>query len=616
MPPTPSFELPGFIQLSFIDWAIILGYMAFALAVGFYFTRRAGSNMSEFFVSGRSLPWWIVGTSMVATTFSTDTPNFMTNIVRVQGISGLWKPWAFVLTHMLTVFFFARLWRRSELLTDVEFYEFRYSGKSAAFLRAFRAIYLGLFFNVLVMAMVTLAAGKIGAVLFGWDRLTVVLVCAAITVLYAGLGGLWGVIVTDLVQFVMAMTGSVLATWYVLRMPAVGGLDGLFTKLADSGMGQRMNFFPDFSQPGLALELMILPFLVMWWSSWWPGSEPGGGGYVAQRMFSSKDERNSLLATFWFYIAHNAVRPWPWFLMALASLVVFPVIDQPTLGHILPHLSAEEFRPDLGYSLMLRLLPAGIIGLMVASLGAAYMSTIDTHLNWGSSYLVNDVYKRFFKPNASDKHYVLISRLCTVVLMVLAVVVSFWLTDALSTFELIMTVGAGTGLIYILRWYWHRINAWTEISAMIAAVTSSLLVRRWAPDLGFGPQFLVVLGSTTAVWLTVTLLTPPTDPEVLESFYRKIRPAGPGWNTVRARLGGLPSRDSIGWSFAGMMLGLTMIYCAIFGVGNLCYQRPLLGTLLCLVSAIAFATIIRLRGKLLGSRPAADPAEAVSLSAN
>ncbi|MCA9737320.1 MAG: Na+:solute symporter, partial [Gemmatimonadetes bacterium] len=458
------------MQLQWVDWAVIAAYGALALAVGVFFARRAGQGTEDFFLAGRKLPWWLLGTSMVATTFSTDTPNLVTDLVRSGGVAQNWVWWAFAITGLCTVFFYAKLWRRSGALTDMSFYELRYSGPEAAFLRGFRAIYLGVFFNVMIMATVTLAAIKIGGVLLGLGKFETVVLAATVTVIYSATSGLWGVVVTDLLLFVLAMVGSVAAAWFALAHPAVGGLDGLFAHPAVQG---RLSLLPDFSDPRSALAIFIVPVAIQWWSTWYPGAEPGGGGYVAQRMLAARDERESMLSTLWFNVAHYALRPWPWLIVALASLVVYP--DLASLAERFPNVDPSIVRDDLAYPAMLVFLPTGLLGLVVASLAAAYMSTISTHLNWGASYVVDDVYRRFLVPDADERHYVTVGRITTVGLIVLASTVALWLENAMQAFQILLQIGAGTGLVFLLRWFWWRINAWTEIAAMGA----SFLVAVW-----------------------------------------------------------------------------------------------------------------------------------------
>jgi SSS family solute:Na+ symporter len=566
------------MQLTGIDWLVMALYGVVALTVGLYFARRAGQDREEFFLSGRKLPWWLLGTSMVATTFSTDTPNLVTDMVRTEGVSSNWLWWAYLITGMATVFFYARMWRRSGVLTDIGFYELRYSGKPAAFLRGFRAIYLGFFFNVMIMATVTLAAIKISGVLLGLDKYTTVLICASITALYSATSGLWGVVVTDLLLFVIAMIGSLAAAFYSLQQPAVGGLSGLVNNPALQG---KLNILPDFSDWSTALAVFIIPISVQWWSTWYPGAEPGGGGYIAQRMLAARNEKEAMSATMWFNIAHYALRPWPWVLVALCSIAVYPTLD--SLQASFPGIDPSILRHDLAYPAMLVFLPHGLLGLVVASLAAAYMSTISTHLNWGSSYIVDDFYRRFMAPDKDERHYVKMARISTVVLVVFTSIVAFWLENALQAFQILLQIGAGTGLIFLLRWYWWRINAWSEISAMIISFLVAVYFQFFHEALGFAaihPSLKLVLGVaiTTVVWLVFTFLTPPTDRATLESFFAKIRPLGPGWREVvgdgtRISVGaGQDAPDeSLTAAFGGWFLGCTVVYAALFGTGYLLY---------------------------------------------
>jgi SSS family solute:Na+ symporter len=577
------------LHLSSGDWAIIIGYLVFALAVGLAYAKRAGRGLTDFFASGRALPWWIVGTSMVATTFSTDTPNLVTDLVRVKGgVSGNWLWWAFLLSGMMTVFFYARMWRRSEVLTDIEFYEVRYSGAPAAFVRGFRAIYLGVFFNVLVMASVTLAATKIAQILFGWKQWVIVVLCGSVAVTYSVLSGLWGVVITDLFQFAMAMVGAFTAAYYSVGHPAVGGLAGLVKQLPV----EKLNFFPQMGNAELLVGVFVIPLIVSWWAMWYPGSEPGGGAYVAQRMFAAKNERHSMLSTLWFNVAHYALRPWPWILVALSSMVVFPHLSD--IKEAFPNVQAHLIKDDIAYPAMLKFLPHGFLGLMTASLIAAYMSTIDTHLNWGASYVVNDFYKRFLRRSGSDEHYILISRLVTAGLMVLACGLSFFLISAARTFEIMLMVGAGTGLIYLLRWFWWRVNAWSEISAMIAAVCGSLLFALLDPSIASHWKLLGTVCITTSVWLTVTFLTRPTPRETLVKFYRLVRPAGPGWKSIASEAPEVKSPDNLTKSFAGWVVGSITVYSALFATGSLLYGRRTAGYILAGVFFISGTALLRI----------------------
>jgi Na+/proline symporter len=566
------------MRLAVIDWSIILAFLALSLAVGAVVTRRAGSSASEFFLSGRDMPWWLLGVSMVATTFSTDTPNLVTDIVRSGGVAGNWVWWAFLLTGMLTTFVYARLWRRSGVSTDVEFYELRYSGRSARFLRGFRAIYLGAFFNVMIMATVTLAAIKIAGVMIGVSPLTVVLWAGALTAIYSMLGGLTGVLVTDFLQFVLAMTGSVVAAVYALGRPEVGGLRHL---LSHPEVARRLSFFPDFSDPAAAMAVFVIPLAVQWWSVWYPGSEPGGGGYIAQRMLAARSEGHAQGATLLFNVAHYALRPWPWILVALASLVVFP--DLQSLRAAFPNVEPRVVQNDLAYSAMLTFLPAGVLGLVVASLAAAYMSTISTHLNWGASYLVHDLYRRFIRPDASQRQLVRVARVATLALMVAASAVALLLSNALQAFQILLQIGAGTGLLFLLRWFWWRINAAAEIAAMsvsfvVAVYFQFVHARVSTLELSDWQKLVTGVAVTTIAWLITALVTRPTEEATLRGFYRATRPGGRGWEAVRrwAAAAGEPLPQGITDLAAGIAataLGTLGVYAAIFSTGLALYGR-------------------------------------------
>ena len=585
------------MQLALLDWIIVAGYFVVALLVGLYFARRAARGIESFFVSDRSMPWWLLGTSMVATTFSTDTPNLVTDIVRTQGVAGNWIWWAYVITGMGTVFIYAKLWRRSEALTDMGFYELRYSGKPAAFLRGFRAVYLGVFFNMVIMATVTLAAIKIGGLLLGLDKYTTVIVCALVTTAYSALSGLWGVVVTDLLLFVIAMIGSLSAAYYALARPEVGGLAGLLSSEALEG---RLNFLPDFSNWELAVTVLIIPLAVQWWSTWYPGAEPGGGGYVAQRMLAARDERHSLLATLWFNVAHYGLRPWPWIIVALCSLLVYP--DLESLQRAFPQMDPSIVRHDLAYPAMLVFLPTGLLGLVVASLAAAYMSTISTHLNWGASYVVDDVYRRFVHPEADSRTLILVARLTTVGLIVLASILSLWLENALQGFQIMLQVGAGTGLIFLLRWFWWRINAWTEITAMIVSFGVAIYFQFLHTRLGFEPfhsahQLVTAVAVTTCAWLIVTWLTPPTDRVTLQRFYDKIRPFGRGWKKVVNTDSG-EAEPGISAGILCWFLGVGAVYGTIFSTGYFIFGRMLPGFLLAVIAVVCAGGIVRVFPRL------------------
>jgi Na+/proline symporter len=580
------------MQLDATDWTVIIIYGVIALAIGLAFTRRAGQGTTEFFLSGRRLPWWLLGTSMVATTFSTDTPNLVTDIVRTGGVSGNWAWWAFLITGMCTVFFYARLWRRSGVLTDMGFYELRYAGRPAAFLRGFRAIYLGVFFNVMIMATVTLAAIKIGGVLLGIDPLTTVLWAAGLTAVYAASAGLWGVVVTDLIQFVVAMIGAVLVAVFALRQPGVGGLSGLMNHPA---VADQLSLLPDFSDWRTAAVLFIIPIAVQWWSTWYPGSEPGGGGYVAQRMLAARTERDAMRSVLWFNGAHYALRPWPWIIVALASMIVYPTLD--SLAARFPGLDPSIIRHDLAYPAMLVLLPHGVLGLVVASLAAAYMSTISTHLNWGASYLVEDFYRRFVDDTRSDRFYVTVARIATVLLVVLASAVSLLLENALQAFQILLQIGAGTGSIFLLRWFWWRVSAWSEIAGMVISFLVAIWfqfihVRVGLPPVHPSAALLIGVVITTVGWIAVTYMTPPTDRATLQSFYDMIRPFNTGWRgAVR-----VDERDADASFTAAMLcwfLGLATVYSALFATGYLLYGRPLPGLIGFTVAAASAYLLFR-----------------------
>ena len=508
--------------LQTLDIAIILGFMTLTLVIGLIVRRRGSSDTASYFLGNRQMPWWLLGLSMVATTFSTDTPNLVTDIVRTQGVSGNWAWWSFLVTGMLTTFIFARLWRRLGVTTDIEFYEMRYSGKAASFLRGFRAIYLGVFFNIMIIGLVTLAAIKIGGVMLGLSPQSIVLWAGLVTVIFSAASGFLGVVFTDVILFVIAMLGAFLAAWFSLDHPAVGGLAGL---ISNEAVQAKSSVFPDFSDSSVWIPLLLVPLAVQWWAVWYPGSEPGGGGYIAQRMLAAKDERHAVAAVAFFNLAHYAIRPWPWIIVALASLIVFPDIE--SLRTALPQVDPGIIGHDLAYPAMLSLLPSGVLGFVVASLVSAYMSTVSSHLNWGASYVVNDVYSRFIRPQADAKEQVLVARITTVGLMAFAALVALALENAFQAFRLILTIGAGTGLLFILRWFWKRINAWSEISAMVFSFVVAVGMEMWAPD-GMDPWkiFLYSVMLTTLGWVAVTLLTPAESDEVLESFDKAIRGAG------------------------------------------------------------------------------------------
>lgn len=566
--------------LSGLDWSIVLVYFIVTLGIGIWASRSAGSSSASFFLGGRNMPWWLLGVSMVATTFSTDTPNLVTDIVRQNGVSGNWVWWSFLLTGMLTVFVYARLWRRSGVVTDLEFYELRYSGKAAAFLRGFRAIYLGLFFNVMIMATVSLAAIKIGSVMLDLSPLETLIIANVVTVIYSALGGLLGVVWTDFFQFAIAMAGSILAAQFALNLPEVGGLSGL---LSNELVADKISLLPDFADKDALLMLLILPLAIQWWSVWYPGAEPGGGGYIAQRMLSAKDEKHAVGATLFFNIAHYALRSWPWIIVALCSLIVFP--DLQALKTAFPNIAENVIGHDLAYPAMLTFLPAGLLGLVIASLIGAYMSTISTHLNWGSSYMVNDVYKRFIKTNATDKEQVFAGRISTVILMLIASILALFLSNALEAFQILLQIGAGTGLLFIMRWFWWRINPYSEFTAMIVSFLIAIYFQFVhknldLPALSGALQLIIGVGITTFAWIMVTLFTKPSDQKTLDNFVRLIRPGGPGWKKVIAGMEGYEAGQK-GWSVPSgilcMVLGSVAVYSVLFATGNLFYGKYLLG---------------------------------------
>ena len=572
------------MELALFDWLIIFLFFAVSLGIGIYVSKSSGKSANEFFLSGRSMPWWLLGLSMVATTFSTDTPNLVTDIVRTNGVSGNWVWWAFLITGLLTVFVYAKLWRKSNVNTDLEFYELRYGGKPASFLRKFRAIYLGIIFNVITMSAVTLAAIKIGGIMLGLEPWQTVITAGLVTVTFSAIGGFKGVVYTDVILFFVAMIGAIGAAYYLVNLPEVGGIQALLTH---ENVVNKISILPDFGNKEALITLLIIPLAVQWWSSWYPGAEPGGGGYIAQRMLAAKDENHAIGATFFFNIMHYALRPWPWILVALASLVVFP--DLQSIQTAFPNITADKLGNDLAYPAMLTKLPTGLLGLVLASLISAYMSTISTQLNWGSSYIVYDFYKRQINPEASQKRLVAVGRLSTVLLMVLSTLLALLLQNAIQLFNLLLVFGAGTGLIFILRWFWWRINAWSEITAMIASGVISLLLA--IPSFGikealFGAggifpawaEFPFVVVVTSTLWILVTIFTPSESKEVLRAFYKKIQPGGPGWKSVLedAEKESITLTDSdAGWTvpsgIIAMLLGCLMIYSIMFATGYFIY---------------------------------------------
>lgn len=656
------------MTLALTDTIIIVAFFAVTLLIGLWTSRRSGSSAEEYFLSGRSMPWWLLGISMVATTFSADTPNLVADIVRQKGVAGNWAWWAFLLTGMLTVFVYARLWRRSNVNTDLEFYELRYSGKEAAYLRGFRAIYLGVFFNVMIMATVCLAAIKIGDALLGLKDWETVLMVSGITVVYSSLGGFRGVVITDFVQFGLAMLGSVWATLVIIDLPEVGGLESILTH---ADVADKLSIIPDINDTDLFVTLLIIPLAVQWWSVWYPGAEPGGGGYIAQRMLAAKSETHAVGATLLFNAAHYALRPWPWILIALASIVIIPMrIDPDSFGNKIavaenaveilenevkpadkeelqdgitfylesneienkapyqrlrdlsetypqhpeilsltyiyaqknsgdgdkpedplkaeklvhlqlanPELPIDKLGQDVAYPSMLSFLPSGLLGLVLASLIAAVMSTLSTHLNWGSSYIVNDFYLRFFNPNASSKTLVNLGRWSTLALMILAALLALQLGSALQAFGILLQIGAGTGLLFILRWFWWRINAWSEITAMAVSFAVAIYFEFFhAGSIEDWEKLLLGIGITTLAWVAVTYLAPATDKSILTSFYKHIRPAGPGWNIIKSQLSkeereATQSKESLATQILMMLLGTVAIYSTLFSVGFWIYGQ-------------------------------------------
>jgi len=571
------------IELSSLDYGIIAVFFSITLIIGFLVSKKSASSSSEYFLSGRNMPWWLLGISMVATTFSTDTPNLVTDIVRTRGVAGNWVWWAFLLTGLLTVFVYAKLWRRSNVATDMEFYELRYSGSGGRFLRGFRAIYLGVIFNVMAMSGVTLAAIKIGEIMLGLSPFDTILYAGSITVVFSTVGGFRGVVYTDFILFFAAMVGSIGAAYYLVNLPEVGGMASLIAKTPTD----ILSMTPDLNDPEMYIPLLIVPLAVQWWSSWYPGAEPGGGGYIAQRMLAAKDENHAIGATFFFNVMHYALRPWPWIIVALASLIVFP--DLASIQEAFPNVSKDKLGHDLAYPAMLTMLPSGLLGLVVASLVAAYMSTISTHLNWGSSYIVNDFYKQQINRNASEKQLVNIGRISTITLFLISAVFALLLTNALQLFDVILMFGAGTGLIFILRWFWWRINAWSEITAMFISGFVSIILNFTTlgpilfSDSGILPsyyKFPMVVLFTTVIWLLVTFLTKPDSTDTLINFCVKTNPGGPGWEKIKLEADeknisfndlGNNETWSVPLGIICMLCGCFAIYSMLFSTGYFIY---------------------------------------------
>ncbi len=570
------------IELSSLDYVIITSFFSATLIIGFLVSKKSSSSSSEYFLSGRNMPWWLLGISMVATTFSTDTPNLVTDIVRNDGVAGNWVWWAFLLTGLLTVFIYAKLWRRSNVATDMEFYELRYSGWGGKFLRGFRAIYLGVIFNVMAMSGVTLAAIKIGEIMLGLSPIDTILYAGTITVIFSTVGGFRGVVYTDFILFFTAMAGSIGAAYYLVNLPEVGGMKNLIANTPS----EMLYMTPKLNDPDIYIPLLIVPLAVQWWSSWYPGAEPGGGGYIAQRMLAARNENHAIGATFFFNVMHYAIRPWPWIIVALTSLIIFP--DLESIQQAFPNVSNDKLGHDLAYPAMLTMLPSGLLGLVVASLVAAYMSTISTHLNWGSSYIVNDFYKQQINRNASEKQLVNVGRLSTVILFFLSAIFALLLTNALQLFDVILMFGAGTGLIFILRWFWWRINAWSEIAAMFVSGLVSIVLNFTSlgpilfSETGVLPsyyKFPMVVLFTTIVWLLVTFLTKPDTMETLINFSKKTNPGGPGWEKIRIEAlkknimlsKGNEKSWSVPLGIICMLCGCFAIYSILFSTGYFIY---------------------------------------------
>ncbi|MBS9773545.1 MAG: Na+:solute symporter [Tenacibaculum sp.] len=568
------------MALQTIDYIVIIVFFLISLSIGIWSARSAGKNSSEFFLSGRNMPWWLLGVSMVATTFAADTPGLVTELVRKSGVSGNWVWWAMLLTGMLTVFFYSKLWRKSGISTDLEFYELRYSGKTAGFLRGFRAIYLGVIFNIITMSGVCLAGAKIANILLGISQTEMLIYSSIIVVIYSSLGGLKGVLLTDFVQFIVAMVGSVWATIYIIDLPEINGLTNLLTH---ENVSSKLNLLPDFSNKEALITLFIIPFAVQWWSTWYPGAEPGGGGYIAQRMLAAKDEKNATWATLFFNFAHYALRPWPWIIVGLASLILFPTLE--SINTAFPKLSTEMQGHDVAYAAMMTYLPAGLLGLVITSLIAAFMSTISTQLNWGSSYIVNDFYSRFINKNATEKQKVIVGRLSTVLLMLSSAVFSFYLQSAKGVFDLLLQIGAGTGLLFILRWFWHRVNPYSEISAMVISFAIALLFfingKLQTPIIEIAGYWKLIIGVvvTTIGWILVTLLTKPTDEKTLNKFNSLI----------------FDNEDkfkNIGLKIVAFLIGTLGVYSFLFATGNFIYGKTTLAIALT-ISTIASILILK-----------------------
>jgi len=594
------------MHLQAIDWVIVFVSLFICFVPALFFRKRSGKSTSEFFVSGRAVPWWLAGLSMVATTFSSDTPNLVTDIVRRNGVAGNWVWWAFTLTGVATVFFYARMWRRSEVMTDLEFYELRYSGKAAGVVRGFRSVYLGFLFNCIIMATVNLAACKIAAILFGLERWQTLALVGILNVVFATVTGLWGVLVIDMIQFFIKMTAVIAAAYFAVKY--VGGMDVLVSTLsAKTGPNgvHFLNMLPDFkSNWDLAIAIFIMPLAVQWWAVWYPGAEPGGGSYIAQRMLASKSEKDSLGAVLFFNVAHYVLRPWPWILVGLCSLIVYPQLAD--IQKAFPNLDPSLLGHDIAFPAMLKFLPVGFIGLMVGGLIAANSSTNLTHLNWGASYLVHDFYRRFLKKDATEKHYVMVGRLATIALFFSAGALVFVLETAKDSFDIILQVGAGTGLLYLVRWFWWRVNAWCEVNAMISSFGFSILLlilRKVGLVIPTHYALILTVLATTAVWVLTALLGPKTDPQTLIKFYKKVRPFGPGWEPVRKEAGlskaeARKTGDNFPVALVGWVSGSLTIWSALFAVGNFLYGRLTYALILLGVFIVSGSVLLRVINRL------------------
>ena len=599
------------MHLQLIDWIIVAFILLICFGPALFFRKRSGKNTSEFFASGRAVPWWLAGLSMVATTFSSDTPNLVTDIVRRNGVAGNWVWWAFTLTGVATVFFYSRMWRRSEVLTDLEFYELRYSGKAASVVRGFRSVYLGFLFNCIIMATVNLAACKIAAILFGFERWQTLLFVGVLNVVFAAVTGLWGVLVIDMIQFFVKMTAVIAAAYFAVR--AVGGMPALITKLSATPGPGGINFLsmlPNFkSNWDLAIAIFIMPLAVQWWAVWYPGAEPGGGSYIAQRMLASKSEKDSLGAVLFFNIAHYVLRPWPWILVGLASIIVFPQLSD--IQKAFPNLDPSLIGHDIAYPAMLKFLPVGFIGLMVGGLIAANSSTNLTHLNWGASYLVHDFYRRFINKTATEKHYVMVGRLATIVLFFSAGAMVFVLDTAKDSFDIILQVGAGTGLLYLVRWFWWRVNAWCEVNAMVSSFVFSLLIlimRKLGVFIPTHYALILTVAVTTISWMLTAYIGPKTDHEKLISFYKKVRPFGPGWKKIREEAGisvaeAKATHQNFPQALIGWVSGSLTIWSALFTVGNILYGRWVYAGVLFAVFVGSGLVLLRVINRLWAKSP-------------